>query len=203
MMPGNRHRVEESGQQFDPEEIDGEPLLHVPNYNAVRTMLSDEHGLKVGHIQPLLVSMHGHSFGLLDCMMDGNTRQLSSRRPPAFSEVEKRLRIVPDVTIGPSTASALNTDPHHVAAISKLTPRYQRQREKERAVAIADIMRQEDSMQHRVKASDELSRPIPQPPRAVAACGDEHDAESVLLLPKPSPREIVAQLANRRAHLRF
>jgi hypothetical protein len=204
LMPGNRQRAPEGEEQrFDPDEIDGQPLLHVPNYNAVRTMLSDEHGLKVGHIQPLLASMHGHSFGLLDCMMDGNTRQLSSRRPPAFSEVEKRLRVVPDVTIGPSTASALNTDPHHVAALSKLTPRFQRQREKERAIAIADIMRHEGSQQHRGNACDEIALTIPQPPRAVAAYGDEDEAESVFLLPKPSPRDVVAQLATRRSHHRF
>ncbi|CUG91426.1 Hypothetical protein, putative [Bodo saltans] len=202
-----------SGEMFDPDDIDGEPLLHVPNYNAVRTMLSDEHGLKVGHIQPLLGSMHGHSFGLLDCMMDGNTRQLSSRRPPQLTEVEKRLRIVPDVTIGPSIASALNTDPQHLAAVSKLTPRFQRQREKERAVAIAMIMHHEQHKQQKQRGSsdeDPLMYHIPHPPPVLAtAVGVEgDDTESALEEedagpPKLSPRDMVSQLATRRTNHRF
>lgn len=166
------------------------PLLHVPNYNAVRAMLSDDHGLTVGHIQPLLGSMEGHTFRMLDCMMDGNTRQLSSRRPGNLSEVERRLRVVPEVTLGPSKRELCSS-----------TSRSQLQQERERATAVASLMM---TMQDRANsnAAPSVMVPTPPPPRGGkgSSCQSDmlEDWSKEERAPKCSPRDLVASLAAQR-----
>jgi hypothetical protein len=158
-------------------------------------MLAEDHGLTVGHIQPLLGAMPGKTFALLDFTLDGNSRQLSSRRPPNLTEVERRLRMVPDVAIGPSSSLPSRASSH---IGEKVSPRSVVQQQKEHNRTISMLLMQRSVI----------------PPGATPASHnrEEEDAGVVMqthigqdgcvrryVAVKPSPRDVITELAFQRS----
>lgn len=76
------------------------------NPHASKMYETEEHGLLVGHVQPLLDSMPTDHFRYLDCVLDGNSTCLSMRNVPKLNKVDVAMRCCPAVAPPPDSPSS-------------------------------------------------------------------------------------------------